>query len=635
MSGTREILPLPPIQKPSNLTIEELMSRNNEIINEVLNHPTARLIRSSLTNGPGTLSDILKYINGTLNNTEIQKSDLLKWLDLLSHPEMLYKGRNLLPLRGHVFHRILHGLWACCNSSCKEKKGTELDHPEWKFGLVYMQQRLKCDCGAPVYELVSCSDCNAEHLLVTHAGDKYSQSVQIRPNEFALDATTEENEEDEEDQIDILGPANELAIGTMIVNGTSSKKCIDGDGVIEGADGMKIDVVITNSTRYCTQCDFHGTARVEVFRRCHLGVPFYSSIIVPTLLEHLPDGQTEPLRRPFYGRSLITFSDSRQGTARMAVKLQQDAERLRLRGLIVETIYGNYNESDLIKIDQEIEDIKAAMKHITGLKSILDSKLQEREQKINFTVSWKELVDKLRHVPDIKDHMFSYYKELSPEIFNTTDGLNDLIRCLLTANFSTRPKRANSTETLGLVEIYYEGLDKIKYAPIIWTDAGLSVVDWKRFLKLCLDFQVRAGIYLNIDPRHINWLGRRFRPKYLIPPDAPTTERLYRRWPTYRSGIRPNRLIRILARLLNIELAIVNRKQKDLLNELMHHAWKDLTHGTEILSKQGNGFHLTFEKFLFRKPRETWFCPITLKVLDNVIKGISPYLPVQGNLSFI
>ena len=38
---------------------------------------------------------------------------------------------------------------------------------------------------------------------------------------------------------------------------------------------------------------------------------------------------------PAKGKRLITFTDSRQGTARLSVKMQQEAERSRLRGAVV------------------------------------------------------------------------------------------------------------------------------------------------------------------------------------------------------------------------------------------------------------------------------------------------------------
>jgi hypothetical protein len=65
---------------------------------------------------------------------------------------------------------------------------------------------------------------------------------------------------------------------------------------------------------------------------------------VPTILEFCPDitikeleenGVTNisPQSLPSFGRRLITFTDSRQGTARMSVQMQQEAQRSRLRGL--------------------------------------------------------------------------------------------------------------------------------------------------------------------------------------------------------------------------------------------------------------------------------------------------------------
>ena len=45
-----------------------------------------------------------------------------------------------------------------------------------------------------------------------------------------------------------------------------------------------------------------------------------------------------PEELPGRGRKLVTFSDSRQGTARMAVRMQHEAERSRLRGLVFEVL---------------------------------------------------------------------------------------------------------------------------------------------------------------------------------------------------------------------------------------------------------------------------------------------------------
>ncbi len=66
---------------------------------------------------------------------------------------------------------------------------------------------------------------------------------------------------------------------------------------------------------------------------------------MPTVLEYCQDFTSDegkdgvgPLSLPGRGRRLITFTDSRQGTARMAVRMQQEAERSRLRGSVVEIL---------------------------------------------------------------------------------------------------------------------------------------------------------------------------------------------------------------------------------------------------------------------------------------------------------
>ena len=53
-----------------------------------------------------------------------------------------------------------------------------------------------------------------------------------------------------------------------------------------------------------------------------------------------------PEELPGRGRKLITFTDSRQGTARMAVRMQQEAERSRLRGLVFETLRNAQAKAD-------------------------------------------------------------------------------------------------------------------------------------------------------------------------------------------------------------------------------------------------------------------------------------------------
>lgn len=597
---------------------------------ELMRYPRARQLRKLLAESPKTISELTGKKYTGVGSEELELCSLL---DALSSPELKYNDIPFLPLRGHLFHRVLHGLWACADSQCKEKKGTPLDNPEWRFGNVYMQQRLSCACGAPVYELVFCSDCNEEHLLVNwvERGGRLLQATDERTGEFELEL--EPDPEDSEEEAE-EGPAlvtKERVIAGSARPGMTDTTSIDLDGVIEGEKERKVEIQLSRQ-KICTQCGFEGSGKVELFRHAYLGGPFYSSSIIPTLLEHIPDGKKEPLSRPNKGRSLITFSDSRQGTARIAVKLQQDAERERLRGLIVRQIHDSLNDKRIAELEAEIAELEPMAKTSITVSNLLDKLKKEKKEKLNYAISWDELIKRLKHVPDIKDHMLNYYRELAPGTFDSHNGLENLIRCLLIGNFSTRPKRANSTETLGLVQLYYDGLELVRSAPGLWVQRKLTLKDWKDLLKLCLDFHVRSGIFLNIPDDLVHWLGGRFSAKYLLAPeDSHLADRTYKRWPGHnpKRKLHQNRLVRLLAQVFKINLAQVNAEEIDILNTLMGQAWRDLTITTNILTRQGHGYQLTYEKLLFQKPMETWLCPISLRVLDTVLTGVTPFLPVE------
>ncbi|MBC7185362.1 MAG: hypothetical protein H5U30_17545 [Marinobacter sp.] len=102
----------------------------------------------------------------------------------------------------------------------------------------------------------------------------------------------------------------------------------------------------------CVNCGSAGKTPGGFLRKSYLGSPFYVSNAVPTVLEFCPDPSREdcdgesPESLPGRGRKLITFTDSRQGTARMAVRMQQEAERSRLRGLVFQILRNKQAKAD-------------------------------------------------------------------------------------------------------------------------------------------------------------------------------------------------------------------------------------------------------------------------------------------------
>ena len=630
IDGKRNVVELPEInQSFDGSPVDILAMQDIQVRKEMLlSSPIARRLRDGLKNKPRTLHELTGLLFPNISVGPAHLELTLKWLDLCSNPEITEAKENFLPLRGHFFHRVLHGLFSCVDPECAAKEGTKLKDQSWKFGKVYTQQRIKCECGAPVYEIVFCNECNTTHLQAYQSGDKIVQAMREQVDEFSLDI--EENYEE-----DGGAEENEVVRNGIIIAPEEGEHTlqlrINQEGVKDGMDGDGILIHIDDHDLACSNCNFKGQGNASAFRHAYLGTPFYISTIVPTLLEHCPDGKQEPLSRPMRGRSLITFTDSRQGTARIAAKMQQDAERIRTRGLVYNAISEKDNTQEINALTTQIKALEPSARNQPALEELLRQLQNNLQELKGAAISWGKLVRQLQDKDDIYMHMLDYYRDLNPVLFSNSAILTKI---LLIREFSRRPRRANSPETLGLVAVSYQGLDKINKAPNEWTQQGFSLADWKDFLKISLDFYVRDGIFVDIPRDWLNWLGGRFTPKYLLSPDSEEQQDArHKKWPQFDNsrGVRQQRLIRLLAHAFDFKLEAITREEIDILNILMLQAWDDLTNASKakVLSiKETEMYQLGLEKLQFKSISQAWYCPVTLRALDTTLRGYTPYLPV-------
>ncbi|WP_431710455.1 DEAD/DEAH box helicase [Glutamicibacter uratoxydans] len=74
------------------------------------------------------------------------------------------KAKTPVPLRGHIFARVLSGLWACTNASCSGVDEERKD-AERHVGKIFGQPLSVCDaCGSRVLELILCGECGDASL---------------------------------------------------------------------------------------------------------------------------------------------------------------------------------------------------------------------------------------------------------------------------------------------------------------------------------------------------------------------------------------------------------------------------------------------------------------------------------------
>src|SRR5690554_983850 len=651
--------------------MEELNSDEPEVLPEryeaLVHSPQARALRQLVVDSsrPLKLNEITNQLNKS-GDWSYSQSDVLRWLDICSGTRPNKKNPAFLKLRAHIFQRTMHGLWACFNPHCSAKEGTPLQE-SWPFGYVYVNQRQSCTCGSPVFELTFCSDCNTPHLLARDKDGKLVQWDSSIADEFSLQS---ESSDDEDGDAEIKHqPINvPLVLASEDAGNDYYLQEIDKDtGVITSITNNSIKLGFSDQTPMCSNknCghkDRHGGLP---FRRAILGGPFYVTNAVPTVLEYCQDYEDD--NSPSYGkqslpgrgRRLITFTDSRQGTARMSVIMQQEAERNKLRGLVVKILSWNQlshedevsTSSDVNPelIENLIADAKKRVEQYRSIGMFNEAKHEEDNVKSLSArlasttgtevrselvfMSWSQLVEELKQKEDIKGSMLLANQYQKPEIFKDA-GAHKLAEMLLFREFRRRPKRQNSLETQGLVMVSYLGFDKIQKLPDYWEAKGLTLQDWKDFLKVSMDFFVRENSYIQMNESWKNWIGGHFSAKALRNPESKEEDEVrVKKWPKIRSVNYSQRLIKLL--LLGANLSPEKKSDVDLVNNWLKSAWEQLTKPGNALKPDDNKFALPCEHMKFSLVDKAYVCPVTNKLLDTTFKGYTPYLPTHIDFSHI
>jgi DEAD/DEAH box helicase domain-containing protein len=666
IGGQRVIPPLPQLTE-ARTSLKELMSLPADVtakkedvnldvsqarFNALASSKVAKAIRTVFVNSsiPQTLEDINQKVSTLLGDKPFDEQTLLLWIDLLTATKPAPDKEAFLKVRAHYFQRMFNGLFTCIDPNCSKKATSELK-TNWPFGYVYSKHRNNCDCesAAPVLEIAFCNECNEPHLLGADKNGKLSQWQQDAGDEFSL---SDESDDEDEDEIKEKKLLITKTLSKMVLSCKQDPENNKGNRYFE-----KINIDLSNRQLYvnnsesvsfffntenqavCSNCSHKGVSGRSPYRRNILGAPFYVSKIVPTILEYCPDHEKEnksdpgPLELPGRGRKLITFTDSRQGTARMAVKMQQEAEQARLRGAVY----------------QELRDKQMSQPTNPAIKGLTEQ-LREAEQKQDVTLinifknainamqqnestdfksvvlSWSDMVTELAKKEDFQRSMLAANKYANPELFSDTAGPFKLAETFLLREFIRRPKRYYNLETQGIVKVGYLGLDEIELMPDFWQDHGFNRKDWQDFVKITLDYHVRNNSFFQLEDDIRYWIGFKFSPKKLIKPDsAEQTSIRVQKWPQLTLS-NPNRLFKIL--IVATKLDESSSLTQDIFNGWLKSAWLAVTgKKNPILKSENSKFYLDRSMLTFSFQEEYWACPITNKLLDTTLKGITPYLP--------
>jgi ATP-dependent helicase YprA (DUF1998 family) len=583
-----------------------------------------------------------------VGETVLSAPDRRRTLEILDLCTGASRGKDtLLRLRAHLFLRTYAGTWACLNPKCPDRAGTELDDPAWPFGKVFTSRRESCDrCGSVVFEVALCDECGAEYLAaekISEGGRTYYRPRSFeRPDDADVLELIEIDEDDDAQRaaaaFETAKSSDSHAVPRLITSVIAPRTIEVSIAVRDGSEGEEAGETFgellpdsRDGGFRCSRCGTLDTPQRQLFRPMGRSAEFFLRTTIPTLLEYTTPAQTRENRRPAQGRRLLTFTDSRQGTARFALDLQLDAERNYIRSFIYHQLAAtrlsaSNGPSGADEIHKQVEALRAALRQHDD--PLLRSILVEKERQLAAAtaprvgqLSWNEMATLLAQQIELDHWLREHWRHLPLSDLSVID----LAHLALIREFARRPKRQNSLETLGLAALDYPNLRKAAAAPGAWKLRRRTEEEWVDFLKICVDFVVRAYTAIDFDRELLRWMGIPIRPKTIVGPHADGLAGPVVRWPTVRTSQGRSRLVRLLAHLLGVSPD--DKEGAADIDECLCAAWEQVS---KILTNRQEGMVLRLrDQAVLREVPTAWICPVTRRLLDTTTAELTPYLTAE------
>jgi len=614
-------------------SLSELRSlTNDQLYATMASNSRVREMREMLIGRPSSLSHISQVLTG--GNSAENLGYTLALLDLSTQAR---NSRNepFLQLRGHLFQRAINGVWVCTNEACNGRSETCLEKTDWPFGKVFLERRTRCDtCFSPVFELVQCTECGDVHLSAVEMSEDSKEY--LKPfvyaqdeDEFQQELDPLDEDEQEEQWPDGEDPQQKLR-RLLVAPKLGHPVGLHSDGFLDWtAKSGSITHLIApdGEDRLTCPCCLNRERGRGMFIPIRVGAPFLLQTAIPILLHHLQPFKNNGEPLPYEGRRLLGFTDSRQGTARFAAKLQLETERNFVRSILYHTVFDQArpaNPKDIKQLEEEIGALEKVASHNQVIRRMLEQKKQELARWVLpplGTLPWSKAVDRLLAEDGFK-------RWLLPPLQEQTFGFNDrqLAELCLWREFMRRPKRQFSLEGLGLLALNYPGFQQISSVPAAAAQRGVSLDQWRCFAHVAMDFQIRGRLSVAIPRDTLRWVGYPGRPTIVIGPNQNKTHRAQQRWPSARTALtRRANLVRLLA--FSLDFNLDDKADQSIIEELLIELWGAIV---PLLSRTEQGYHLDLSQQVeIVQVRQAWLCPVTRRLLPVTFKGITPYIPMN------
>ncbi|MFW5881253.1 MAG: helicase-related protein, partial [Roseicyclus sp.] len=544
----------------------------------------------------------------------------------------------LAPWRLHVFHRAQAGLWACPDHACP-CRDTPLaaEGSDWPFGQVFTEGRERCDCRAPVFELGACDECGAPWLFAErHSTGGHEFLGQVRrtedEDEYVLDV---EPEPDAGAQEVSAAPSKSVLIGPAAERSTIELRLTDGAILNLPAPQDRVAALAMVDDPHERGCCARAHEARTTVRPQRFGAPFLMGNAMPTLLEavpRLPGAQSSP----FGGRRLLSFTDSRQGTARFSAKLQQEAERTLTRAVIYHAVQqdGSGDPDKIDGLEAEIAALEQAAETMPALRTTLEGKRQELAEVTVGAgrVDWPDLRRTLAENPELSSFAAEVWRGRPAGGDHLAEHPGELAELFLFRELFRRPRMQNNVETMGLARLVFPAIEERArlQMPEELREAGHDASVWSDVLHAAVDILFRATLAIDLpsDPVDIrHWISPRSTLSAVMepgtPPDADAPVRRPRRFPQAAST--NSNLVRLLFHLTGgtPDSAADAARVEAVLAAI----WEALM-GARLLKSAGpHAWRLDLRKTAIARIGLAWQCPQTWRLL--------PYTPATVSLNAI
>lgn len=589
----------------------------------------------------------------------------LNVIDLLSEkiPGLRADGTDdaLLPTRAHFFIRALNGLFTCSNAHCPSGEENPLG-----LGTLTTKLTLNCpDCNSNMLEVVQCNSCGG--LLVVGNVDKKG-NYGMRINSIRTETELFDDPDADDDGLGI----DELS---SFIYGKSSSQCPR-----ENAECVHIEFDVTNATirtsdsqeslvaysvagkTVCPHCG--KNLSYEDLRSFCVGANYMGELISPILLDNAEQAKNTQ-GTIHLGQKYITFTDSRQGTAKSAMSSNQEVERTWIRSAIYQELSerwrydvpvgGGLTEEEEEDYQLLIDAVRLSPRQQQKLNELSAKRCGQSVLPNPVELSWNEIKASLLNSQDLKN-LYEHVAKAKRRGHVPTGSFNrsrceDYLNALYVNQMGRIPIRSNSLENLGLVSFVYPKL-KACLPPTRFIIPGMSheelTEQWRNFLKICVDYCVRESYHYIIPEGARIFSAQSTFTDFLYGPECTLTKKKntkgketdVKKWPQVKHNDKSGDVNQRQHRLVLLLCAALGYNDRtslneETVNELLKEAWKQVRDNVLVSVEQSSqetynhGYMIDLtdsNKVKLSIMTRAWACPVGHAMVGTTFCGFSPMM---------